>query len=118
MQKADALGGYPSNPAGPVRWRAGIPKRLKVRIHICGVRGSTPAPGAEFLRYGGRTSCLAIAHEVGAALLRPGRFRIRAAGHWVTGSVAAMLRWPTFLTTARPSLGRAPMAGVSIIRRH
>jgi len=38
-----------------------------VRIHICGVRGSTPAPGAEFLRYGGHTSCLAIAHEEGAA---------------------------------------------------
>jgi phosphoribosyl 1,2-cyclic phosphodiesterase len=38
-----------------------------MRIHICGVRGSTPAPGAEFLRYGGHTSCLAIAHEAGAA---------------------------------------------------
>jgi phosphoribosyl 1,2-cyclic phosphodiesterase len=38
-----------------------------VRIHICGVRGSTPAPGAEFLRYGGHTSCLALAHEAGAA---------------------------------------------------
>jgi Beta-lactamase superfamily domain len=37
-----------------------------MRIHICGVRGSTPAPGAEFLRYGGHTSCLAIAHEAGA----------------------------------------------------
>src|SRR5260370_2548762 len=40
---------------------------MKVRIHICGVRGSTPAPGAEFLRYGGHTSCLAIAHEAGTA---------------------------------------------------
>jgi phosphoribosyl 1,2-cyclic phosphodiesterase len=38
-----------------------------VRIHVCGVRGSTPAPGAEFLRYGGNTSCLAIAREAGAA---------------------------------------------------
>lgn len=34
-----------------------------MRIHICGVRGSTPAPGAEFLRYGGNTSCLALAHD-------------------------------------------------------
>jgi phosphoribosyl 1,2-cyclic phosphodiesterase len=34
-----------------------------VRVHLCGVRGSTPAPGADFLRYGGHTSCLAIAHE-------------------------------------------------------
>jgi phosphoribosyl 1,2-cyclic phosphodiesterase len=34
-----------------------------VRVHLCGVRGSTPAPGADFLRYGGHTSCLAIAHD-------------------------------------------------------
>jgi phosphoribosyl 1,2-cyclic phosphodiesterase len=34
-----------------------------VRIHICGARGSTPAPGPEFLRYGGHTSCVAIAAD-------------------------------------------------------
>jgi len=34
-----------------------------VRIHLCGVRGSTPAPGAEFVRYGGHTSCVAVAHD-------------------------------------------------------
>jgi phosphoribosyl 1,2-cyclic phosphodiesterase len=34
-----------------------------VRVHVCGVRGSTPAPGAEFSRYGGHTSCLALAHD-------------------------------------------------------
>jgi phosphoribosyl 1,2-cyclic phosphodiesterase len=37
-----------------------------VRLYLCGVRGSTPAPGAEFLRYGGHTSCVALAHD-GAA---------------------------------------------------
>jgi phosphoribosyl 1,2-cyclic phosphodiesterase len=31
-----------------------------VRINVCGTRGSTPAPGREFVRYGGHTSCLAI----------------------------------------------------------
>ena len=31
-----------------------------MRVHLCGVRGSTPAPGAEFLRYGGHTPCVAI----------------------------------------------------------
>src|SRR5271157_1548062 len=36
---------------------------LSVRIHLCGVRGSTPAPGADFLRYGGHTSCVAVAHD-------------------------------------------------------
>jgi len=34
-----------------------------VRIHVCGVRGSTPAPGPEFVEVGGNTSCLAIAHD-------------------------------------------------------
>lgn len=31
-----------------------------MRVDFCGVRGSTPAPGAEFARIGGHTSCLAI----------------------------------------------------------
>lgn len=34
-----------------------------MRVWVCGVRGSTPAPGAEFARYGGHTSCLAIGHD-------------------------------------------------------
>jgi len=34
-----------------------------LKIHYCGVRGSTPAPGTEFVRYGGHTSCLALAHD-------------------------------------------------------
>jgi phosphoribosyl 1,2-cyclic phosphodiesterase len=35
-------------------------------VHFCGVRGSTPAPGAEYVRYGGHTPCLAVARD-GAA---------------------------------------------------
>jgi phosphoribosyl 1,2-cyclic phosphodiesterase len=31
------------------------------------VRGSTPAPGPDFIRYGGNTSCVAIAHDDAAA---------------------------------------------------
>jgi phosphoribosyl 1,2-cyclic phosphodiesterase len=38
-----------------------------LRVHICGARGSSPAPGASFLRYGGHTPCLALAHD-GAAV--------------------------------------------------
>jgi ribonuclease BN (tRNA processing enzyme) len=34
-----------------------------VRVTFLGVRGSTPAPGAEFVRYGGHTSCVAIARD-------------------------------------------------------
>jgi ribonuclease BN (tRNA processing enzyme) len=36
-----------------------------VRVYLCGVRGSTTAPGAEFVRYGGHTSCVAVAPEDG-----------------------------------------------------
>ena len=34
-----------------------------MRVHLCGVRGSTPSPGAQFARVGGHTSCVAIAHD-------------------------------------------------------
>jgi phosphoribosyl 1,2-cyclic phosphodiesterase len=34
-----------------------------VRVTFCGVRGSTPAPGADYVRYGGCTSCVALAHD-------------------------------------------------------
>jgi phosphoribosyl 1,2-cyclic phosphodiesterase len=29
-------------------------------VWLCGVRGSTPAPGPDFVRYGGNTSCVAV----------------------------------------------------------
>lgn len=32
-----------------------------MRLVLLGVRGSTPAPGSEFVRYGGHTSCVAVA---------------------------------------------------------
>lgn len=35
---------------------------MGLKVTFCGVRGSTPAPGAAFLRYGGNTSCVAISH--------------------------------------------------------
>lgn len=38
-----------------------------MRITFCGVRGSTPAPGARFARYGGNTSCVAVSHAAGTA---------------------------------------------------
>ena len=37
-----------------------------MRVIFCGVRGSTCAPGIDFVRYGGHTSCVALAHD-GAA---------------------------------------------------
>ena len=34
-----------------------------MRVVFCGVRGSTPAPGPEYIRYGGHTPCLAVSHD-------------------------------------------------------
>jgi phosphoribosyl 1,2-cyclic phosphodiesterase len=34
-----------------------------VLVTFCGVRGSTPAPGAPYVRYGGNTSCVAVTHD-------------------------------------------------------
>ena len=36
-----------------------------MRLWVCGVRGSTPAPGPEFVKYGGNTSCVAVGHAGG-----------------------------------------------------
>lgn len=40
-----------------------------MRVHFLGVRGSTPAPGAAFVRYGGHTSCVAVEHADGSVRL-------------------------------------------------
>ncbi|CAN5584981.1 MBL fold metallo-hydrolase [soil metagenome] len=40
-----------------------------MRVHLCGVRGSTPAPGSDFAGVGGHTSCVAIAHDGGTPRL-------------------------------------------------
>ena len=40
-----------------------------MRVTFCGVRGSTPAPGPEFVRIGGHTSCVAVAPDGGAPVM-------------------------------------------------
>ena len=40
-----------------------------MRVRFYGVRGSTPAPGADFVRVGGNTSCVAVAHDTDAPVL-------------------------------------------------
>lgn len=40
-----------------------------MRVHLCGVRGSTPSPGPEFVEVGGHTSCVAVAHDGAAPAL-------------------------------------------------
>ncbi len=38
-----------------------------MQVHFCGVRGSLPAAGTDFVRYGGHTSCLALAPDGASA---------------------------------------------------
>lgn len=40
-----------------------------MRVYVCGVRGSMPVCGQEFLAVGGHTSCVAIAHDDGRPVL-------------------------------------------------
>jgi phosphoribosyl 1,2-cyclic phosphodiesterase len=40
-----------------------------VQIYFCGTRGSTPAPGKAHVRYGGHTSCVALANDGDAPTL-------------------------------------------------
>src|ERR1700761_6831425 len=43
------------------------PSMEAMSVHFCGVHGSTPAPGAAVVRYGGQTSCVAVAHDGASA---------------------------------------------------
>jgi len=55
-----------------------------MRVHVLGTRGSTPSPGREFVRYGGHTSCLALAHDGGppSLLVDAGTGIRRASALW------------------------------------
>ena len=59
-----------------------------MRLLFCGVRGSTPAPGAEFVRVGGHTSCVALAHD-GEDRGRSRSTRVPVSGGSPTTSTAA-----------------------------
>ncbi|MGA8634857.1 MAG: MBL fold metallo-hydrolase, partial [Candidatus Dormiibacterota bacterium] len=40
-----------------------------MRLRLCGTRGSTPAPGVDYARYGGQTSCVAVISDDGECRL-------------------------------------------------
>jgi phosphoribosyl 1,2-cyclic phosphodiesterase len=95
-----------------------------LRIDLCGVRGSIPAPGAEFVRYGGHTSCVALtladgeAHDrrpslildAGAGLLRAARL---LGGEPYAGAILlSHLHWDhtlglPFFAAGEPAVARA-----------
>lgn len=59
-----------------------------MRVRFCGVRGSTPAPGIEFVRYGGHTSCLSLTHDGAQAptLVLDAGIGLRAVTHELAGA--------------------------------
>lgn len=67
-----------------------------MRIDFCGVRGSLPAPGQAFVRYGGHTSCLALSHDRAPA-------------------PTLMLDAGTGLTAAASLFGGGPFAGTILL---
>jgi phosphoribosyl 1,2-cyclic phosphodiesterase len=67
-----------------------------VRLTFLGVRGSTCAPGPEFVRYGGHTSCVAVAPD-GAAL------------------PTVFLDAGTGLRAAQPAFGTRPFHGTILV---
>jgi phosphoribosyl 1,2-cyclic phosphodiesterase len=70
------MGRYISSRDGPVR------------VRLLGVRGSTPAPGPDFVRYGGHTSCVTIAangHDAPTVVLDAGT-GLRSLTALLTGS--------------------------------
>jgi phosphoribosyl 1,2-cyclic phosphodiesterase len=66
-----------------------------VELVLCGVRGSTPAPGADFARTGGHTSCLAIRRPGDRWLVLDAGTGIRGLGSLTNG---AALRGSILLT--------------------
>jgi phosphoribosyl 1,2-cyclic phosphodiesterase len=67
-----------------------------VKLRFCGVRGSTPAPGPDFVRIGGHTSCVAV---------------------WPDGSPVPrlLLDAGTGIRTVTPLLGDAPFRGTILL---
>ncbi|MGA8363756.1 MAG: MBL fold metallo-hydrolase [Solirubrobacteraceae bacterium] len=68
------------------------------------MRGSTPAVGGEFVRYGGHTSCVALAHDAGAEEGAPGPAR-----------PTLILDAGTGLQTASKLLDGAPYTGTILL---
>jgi phosphoribosyl 1,2-cyclic phosphodiesterase len=94
-----------------------------VQIRFCGVRGSTSAPGIDFVRYGGHTACLALSHDhapaptllldAGAGLLRASRL---LAGAPFTGTILlSHLHWDHTLGLPFFAAGDRADADVSVL---
>ncbi len=83
----------------------------------CGVRGSTPAPGPEFVRYGGNTSCVAVGHAGGPpSIVLDAGTGIRSLGTLLGGQPVRRRR-PPRPPPLGPHPGPAVLAGARLTPR-
>jgi len=81
-----------------------------VHVTFCGVRGSTPSPGPDFARYGGNTSCVAVAHSSSGSA--GGVSKGSASG---AAAPVLLLDAGTGLSKVTPLLGGQPFAGTILL---
>ncbi len=89
-----------------------------MQVSICGARGSTPSPGAEFVRHGGHTSCVAITApgeevprlvlDAGTGLQGLSRFLGGEAFRGTVSSATCTGTTPTASRFSRQATGRTP----------
>ncbi|MGN6791960.1 MAG: hypothetical protein ACTHJW_06170, partial [Streptosporangiaceae bacterium] len=77
-----------------------------MRLQLCGVRGSTPAPGPEFVRYGGNTSCVALSGDEDSEAL------VTAVETALEHSMSVQL----MRGAAKPTITKVP-AGSAVVRQ-
>jgi len=94
-----------------------------LRVDFCGVRGSTPAPGIDFVRYGGHTSCVALSADGADApsLVLDAGAGLRAVsgllhgGPFVGTILLTHLHWDHILGLPFFSAGERPDARAAVI---
>jgi len=92
-------------------------------VRFCGVRGSTPAPGIDFVRYGGHTSCLAISHNGASAptLVLDAGIGLRSVTRELDGApfagtiMLSHLHWDHVLELPFFAAGDRPDSNVSVL---
>jgi phosphoribosyl 1,2-cyclic phosphodiesterase len=94
-----------------------------VRVDLCGVRGSIPAPGAPYVRYGGSTSCIALSHDAGEppSLILDGGTGLRQASELLDGApfigtlLLTHLHWDHYQGIPFFEAGNRPDASLEVL---
>jgi phosphoribosyl 1,2-cyclic phosphodiesterase len=94
-----------------------------LHVNLCGVRGSTPAPGIDFVRYGGHTSCVALTPqgaELPSLILDAGTglqnaTRLLAGGPFIGTLLLTHLHWDHVLGLPFFAAGERPDSSPTVI---